>query len=337
MGLRPALIFSTCQNLKLKIMKYTILLMSLAAFTLTSTADWVLLEDYEDGQFPAGYFNLNIEPDEDTSGGNFIVEDPLDATNKANLILGDTGEISLNNNYNIAVFPLPQEVPEGTTATFYHRHMKGGYQHDVVWGLTGFPPPNPDFGGYYLFEELTVAIQYSSRYNYNARNDTYYMGVDGANARIWPPDLETWYHTWMVIDLASNTYDLYIQGGTYTEQTMVADNMLFKDTALAPGALTNPLTHMFVFAIVGNLTNPRGVDPFYLDDLYLDYSGENLSIPGAAQPPTWLGYPVSEQGWVDTGSWLGWVNVTNDPFVWMDKLGKYTHISGDSGWVYLPK
>jgi hypothetical protein len=282
---------------------------------------------------------MNTEPDEDSGGGgNFIIEDPTDASNKINYIAGDVGEISLNNNYNIAVFPLPQVVEEGTTATFYHRHMKGGYQHDVVWGLTGFPPPNPEFGGFYLFEELTVAIQYSSRFNYNPRNDTYYMGVDGANARIWAPALDTWYHTWMVIDLEANTYDLYIQGGEYAEQTMVAENMLFKDQPAAPGALTNPLTHMFVFAIVGNLTSPRGVDPFYLDDIYIDYSGENLSLPTMSGSSNWMGYPVNAAGWADTGDWMGWVNVTHEPYVYVYSIGKYIYHSGEAaGWSFIPR
>lgn len=51
---------------------------------------------------------------------------------------------------------------------------------------------------------------------------------------------------------------------------------------------------------------------------------------------TWLGYDVDENGWVDTGSWLGLVYVDLTPWIWSHSLGKYLHIIDDSGWVYVP-
>lgn len=51
----------------------------------------------------------------------------------------------------------------------------------------------------------------------------------------------------------------------------------------------------------------------------------------------WYGYPIGAQQWVDTGSWMGWVNVTFDPWVWNEALAKYTYVNDDSGWVYIPK
>ncbi|MEX0324928.1 MAG: hypothetical protein AB3N33_02445 [Puniceicoccaceae bacterium] len=50
---------------------------------------------------------------------------------------------------------------------------------------------------------------------------------------------------------------------------------------------------------------------------------------------TWYGYPVVTDNWADTGSWLGWVNVSVDPWVWVDALSTYTYIGDDSGWVYV--
>jgi hypothetical protein len=51
----------------------------------------------------------------------------------------------------------------------------------------------------------------------------------------------------------------------------------------------------------------------------------------------WYGYPVNSQGWVNTESWIGLVNVTHSPWVWMDSFNRYFYISSDSGWVYAPR
>jgi hypothetical protein len=51
----------------------------------------------------------------------------------------------------------------------------------------------------------------------------------------------------------------------------------------------------------------------------------------------WYGYSVDEQGWADTETWLGWVNVTSDPYIWTLDLSKYIYVGDDSGWAYVPK
>lgn len=57
---------------------------------------------------------------------------------------------------------------------------------------------------------------------------------------------------------------------------------------------------------------------------------------------TWHGYDVVEGGWADTMGWLGWVNVTDDPWVISAPLDKYIYIPTDQsvesgGWIYIPK
>lgn len=54
----------------------------------------------------------------------------------------------------------------------------------------------------------------------------------------------------------------------------------------------------------------------------------------------WAGYPVDETGWANTADWLGWVNVTDGPWIWMLAFNNYGWIPEegvtDSGaWVYL--
>jgi hypothetical protein len=71
---------------------------------------------------------------------------------------------------------------------------------------------------------------------------------------------------------------------------------------------------------------------------------EELVLSDAAASETWYGYPVDAAGWAFTGedpasgpSWMRWVNVTHDPWIWSTSLNRYIHVGDDSGWVYIYK
>lgn len=51
----------------------------------------------------------------------------------------------------------------------------------------------------------------------------------------------------------------------------------------------------------------------------------------------WYGYSVDAEGWVNTDTWMGWVNVVGDPYIWNQALSKYVYVGNDSGWVYVPQ
>jgi hypothetical protein len=73
-----------------------------------------------------------------------------------------------------------------------------------------------------------------------------------------------------------------------------------------------------------------------------DQAWQNPSLFGMvtlAEAPDnlWNGYPVDGNGWVDTNDWIGWVNVTYDPWIWSTSLDKYIYIGDGSGWVYVPR
>jgi beta-glucanase (GH16 family) len=58
----------------------------------------------------------------------------------------------------------------------------------------------------------------------------------------------------------------------------------------------------------------------------------------------WKGLPIDEFGNADTNSWLGWINVNNDPWLYSYTLQKYILMTAateeifhtDSQWVYIP-
>ena len=56
---------------------------------------------------------------------------------------------------------------------------------------------------------------------------------------------------------------------------------------------------------------------------------------------SWAGYDVDANGWADTGSWMGMVNVTYAPWIYIMKTGGYAlidenAISANGGWAYVP-
>jgi hypothetical protein len=68
---------------------------------------------------------------------------------------------------------------------------------------------------------------------------------------------------------------------------------------------------------------------------------ENIAayIVGDAAP-TWNGYDVDENGFVDTGDWMGMVNVAADPWIYVYDLVKYIYMPVDAtesgAWMYAP-
>jgi hypothetical protein len=65
------------------------------------------------------------------------------------------------------------------------------------------------------------------------------------------------------------------------------------------------------------------------------YKGTAVALLGGGSA-TWNGYDVGPDGWVDTGAWMGMVNVTADPWIWSLDLSNYIYVPVDSGWVYIP-
>jgi hypothetical protein len=59
--------------------------------------------------------------------------------------------------------------------------------------------------------------------------------------------------------------------------------------------------------------------------------------------PTWAGFERTQDGWIDTGDWLSFINVDALPWGYSSALDAwiYFHLTNGldspSGWVYIPK
>jgi hypothetical protein len=93
---------------------------------------------------------------------------------------------------------------------------------------------------------------------------------------------------------------------------------------------------------------PSGFDDTKTHPLTIGWSSDNeltttpaLLVTGTVSDEagdTWNGYTVLADGWVDTGAWLGFVNITeSENWVWSETMGKYIYVPDASGWVFVPK
>ena len=57
--------------------------------------------------------------------------------------------------------------------------------------------------------------------------------------------------------------------------------------------------------------------------------------------PTWLGFNVDEEGFADTGDFMGFVNVINEPWIWNVNLSKWAYVpestdpEGSGAWMFV--
>ena len=251
-------------------------------------AEWTLIEDFEDGAFPVGTEITNSQPEFD--GEHRITEDLLDPNNKVDRIVADVSSgIRNKGNFLYMSFPLETAIQNGTVATFYHRILVEGPENefdadgpfgffDTAYGFVDVP-----FDGSWAYSDFEVQLGYSilNDLNWTIRNADE-TGQYAPWSPIWQnvnplTDLNVWYEIWVVIDRTSDTSDVYIKGGQFTEQTLAVENARFRN-----GGSTSPFEYFVMISHNGNEDTQagyRGIDPWYLDDLYIDYTGENLSTP----------------------------------------------------------
>jgi hypothetical protein len=122
-------------------------------------------------------------------------------------------------------------------------------------------------------------------------------------------ELGKWYHYEVTVDPSAQTYDVKIWvDGTADPILNVADL-----TYAGP-----------ISGVIGRVEwQPFGNNDCTGLDAYID----NIKITQGVDPSsTWAGYDIDQNGWADTGSWLGWVYVQMAPWVYSDSLGS---------WIYM--
>jgi hypothetical protein len=173
--------------------------------------------------------------------------------------------------------PLPLAIADASTAAtiFFRFYRSGGINLSI--GLSDDAVPVA-FTGF----ESQINAQHT------ASPDTMKVRDGGAFDDLGPNTFqnETWYNVWMVVNNAANSFQVWIDTGA--QAPAFASNHVLDPVGGAPGdfdfgfrngAAANPLT-TFVAIMGGDTVTGR----FYMDDIYVDTSAQNLSSPTIPEP-----------------------------------------------------
>ena len=112
-----------------------------------------------------------------------------------------------------------------------------------------------------------------------------------------PIQSDVWYQAWTVMNNTTGEYQVYLQGGSYTTQTLLLSDVVRPSMSIgAPGARQESSYDFRNDGLLSTATDAikffarTGVDhqaPLYFDDIWYDPSGTNLSAvpePSSAVP-----------------------------------------------------
>jgi hypothetical protein len=92
----------------------------------------------------------------------------------------------------------------------------------------------------------------------------------------------------------------------------------------------------------GSGSGDRPFSSWVFDEIIVADSFEDAAGFAAPPPPEyWNGYLVEAGGYVDTGKVMGWLNITNEPWVYVFDWGQYVYLpegsfSEDGNWTWNP-
>jgi rhamnogalacturonyl hydrolase YesR len=272
---------------------------------------WTLVDDFEAG------FDWTVRKTVAHSGER--VPDPFD-------VRGSRVFSLYTGNLTPGEYRATKEIPaiaEGSTATVYQRFSYDSPEIDVLLGISDVPV----VGNYNDYENgVRVYFQYNQL---EARSG-------GAYTRIGDDllQLETWYEVWTVIDNASDTYSVYLAGGSnYPEITLMETGIPFRN---------GTTSDIVSYALSYNTDYCDG--RFYLDDVYIDQEGINLTRPSGVRQPVY-------SPWSDIGrdpetrvksTLHGFLWDESFPWIYHWELRSWLHIQAQERyeggiWVWQPE
>jgi hypothetical protein len=212
-------------------------------------AQWVLVDDMESGNnWAAGI------------GTNGLVADPANPANTVFFATAVNGE---------SYRAIP-EIPDDSLATLFFRvrTTANNATADWVWGssYSATPLAFNSFEGYgRLANNTDPGLDIDIRNTPAPATPTTAAGF----SQVGDAAANTWYNVWLVLNTVTNTTDLYFNtSGNATTPTTAK----FFGGGFRNSAVSDSLKSFLV-------RNNNALTTGYIDDLYIDLSGENLSNP----------------------------------------------------------
>ena len=155
-------------------------------------------------------------------------------------------------------------IGNGQTGTLFFRFQVNSNSVDHGLGLSDVASP----GAWGDYEATALVFPDGSNIKVRGRDGGGYQDLTlngGANGLA----IDTWYHTWMVVNNSADTADFYIQGGGISSQTKVGAGFDFRNG-------TSDSLSTFLARI-----SSAGTSSLFLDDIHLS-SGVDLNSPVGA-------------------------------------------------------
>lgn len=193
------------------------------------------------------------------TGDASVAVDPLQAANQALRIRAEA---------EYAFKALPAAINSTATGTLYFRIMRSNAL-DAFAGLSDDVAPGdwPSF-------EAQIGSQNLAPTEWRVRNGAAFQTVSTSYAQ------DRWYCTWLVINNQTDSYELYLQGGDYGQQSRVGGTFSLRNGGSEP-------LRTFL-AKVGTPTSGY----IYIDDIFMDPVGRNLGNPGGSCAPDGTSTPT---------------------------------------------
>ena len=238
-------------------------------------AAWESVNNFDSGS-TAGITVMRTFPEETTNGAVTIIADPSDASK--GILEMDPGIFGGDGTQTFNIWISIPFSDIAATGTIYNRIQMGSLV-DVVWGTSPTAEP-ASYGDY----SAAMRVELDSIFDYREGADGYPEISGGARTD------GVWYETWFVLNSTTQTYDVFIKGGDWANQTQIVSGAAFRKQG------TDPQNRFYVRMSTGDITNPKSVDKIWLDDLTVDTSGQNLTTPGDDVVVTGPGVVPTENG-----------------------------------------
>ena len=274
---------------------FLVLILLFIGCTNTSTSTsvvknpWLTIDDFESDDL-AGWYKADTQNDTKPRVENPQITEIRQSENNHYLIKKPAADGVVGNRKALTFKALPETVDVGETFTFYARIMVESFPNNHAFGISNLTPDEIKRQAYNAFEPtLRVTDKYESNGFKNDgalmvkidSDDKYrqYSNVQNyaENTTAKPLEPKRWYQIWFVVNnqLASQggqTYDVYLQGGEFTTQTLVYKDADFRMKR------EQPFIYFFANSNTGPVKKPYGNGGLAYDDLYMS-KGVNLTDP----------------------------------------------------------
>lgn len=290
----------------------------LAAVCIYSTGfgNWLLVDNFENGLdqwVRTDPLQDCVDPSDGACDGVRLVIDDFGLPGNMIGSFQAAAEGQTANFISVNAVPLPQFITADQEAlTLYVRFAIASFRMDVNFGLVG--PEASGVEAVYGAFESQVRVTVSNGGILDVRDFDRFTPVTTS-----PLEDMTWYEVWMVHDNQDLSWDLYIRGGEFSEQTLLKEGILYR-------ASLGEMRAFAIFMGTGSTENPNGNSAFFIDDIYLDPTGANLSSPLANGQAMWGDFVIGATGWVDTGTFLGMIY----------PVGDWVYSALLDNWMFLP-